>query len=145
MESGLFSMTLPSLGKIDFGATPSRTNKGITLRCSTPETRITEQGIGGAVNEFYERVIIEVAMRDPKAEGEYLGREPQELISIEKYLVDLIKTNRGALHDEGVQYMDVVNVEMFPEIEGSEENQQIWYHLNITVILCYWMRITAPM
>lgn len=137
-------MPVPILSKIDFGATPVRTTKGITLRCFTPETRITEQGLGGSTNEFYERVIIQVAMRDPKAEGEYLGREPAELIAIEKFLIDLIKTNRNALQDEGVQYMDVVSAEIFPSMEG-EENQQVWYHLNITVLLCYWMRITAPM
>lgn len=83
-------------------------------------------------------------MRDPHAEGEYLGREPQELIAIEKYLVDLIKTNRQALHPAGVQYMDVVSAEIFPSLEG-EEKQQVWYHLNIIVNLCYWMRITEPM
>lgn len=138
-------MPVPSLTKIDFGATPVRTTKGITLRCFTPETRITEQGLGGAVNEFYERVIIQVSMRDPKAEGEYLGREPDELIAIEKFLIDLIKTNRNALHDEGVQYMDVISAEIFPSLEGGEENAQIWYNLNLTVKLCYWMRITEPM
>lgn len=138
------NIAVPILSKIDFGATPVRTTKAITLRCFTPETRITEQSLGGAVNEFYERVIIQVAMRDPRAEGEALGREPAELIAIEKYLIDLIKTNRNALHDEGVQYMDVVSAEIFPSMEG-EENQQVWYHLNITVLLCYWMRITEPM
>lgn len=135
----------PILSKIDIGATPIRTTKGITLRCYTPETRVTEQGIGGAVNEFYERVVIQVAVRDPKAEGESLGREPQELITIEKYLIELIKTNREALHDDGVQYMDVMSAEIFPTIVGGEESQQVWYVLNLTVKLCYWMRITEPM
>lgn len=97
------------------------------------------------VNEFEERVVIQVAQRDAKAEGEMLGREPQDLISIEKYLIELIKTNRDALHDQGVQYMDVVSAEIFPTIVGGEENQQVWYVLNLTIKLCYWMRITEPM
>jgi hypothetical protein len=139
------ALTPPILSKIDFGATPVRTKKGITLRCFTPETRITEQGIGGMVNEFYERVIIQAAVRASKSEGERLGREPAELIAIEKYLVDFIKTNRNALHDDGVQYMDVINAETFPTIVGGEESQQVWYVLNLTIRLCYWMRITEPM
>lgn len=122
-----------------------RTKKGITLRCVTPETRTTEQGIGGFVNEFEERVIIQAAVRDSKAEGERLGREPADLIAIEKWLIDLIKTNRDALHDDGVQYMDVVSAETFPTIVGGEESQQVWYILNLTIKLCYWMRITEPM
>lgn len=135
----------PILSKIDFGATPMRTKKGITLRCITPDTRVTEQGISGSVHEFEERVIIQACIRDAKGEGERLGREPAELIAIEKYLIDLIKTNRDALHDDGVQYMDVVSAETFPTIVGGEENQQVWYVLNLTVRLCYWMRVTEPM
>ncbi len=138
--------SLPSSSTIDWGASLTRTNKNIILRCITPETRVTEQGIGGTTNEFEERVIIQAAVRTATAEGERLGREPAALIAIEKYLVDFIKTNRGALHDAGVQYLDVVSVETFPTIVGgSEENQQVWYMLHVTCRLCYWMRATEPM
>lgn len=135
---------VPILAEMDFGATPARTNKGITIRCFTPELRVEEQGMGN-VDKLDERVIIEVAMRAPPAEGERLGREPLRLIAIEKYLVELIKVNRTALHDQGVQYMDVVGAETFPTVEGGEEYQQVWYKLHLTVRLRYWMRVTEPM
>ena len=138
-------MSLPNKDKIAFGSTAVRTTKSIVLRCVSPETRVSEQDMGGFVNEFEERVVIQVAVRTSTAEGERLGREPASLTAIEKYLVDLIKTNRGALHGDGVQYLDVVSVETFPMLEGGEENQQAWYHCNITCKLCYWMRITEPM
>ena len=119
-------MSLPNKEKISFGSTPVRTTKSVVLRCVSPETRVTEQGISGSVTEFEERVIIQVAVRDAKAEGERLGREPASLIAIEKYLVDLIKTNCGALHEDGVQYLDVISAETFP----TTENDQVWYVLN---------------
>jgi hypothetical protein len=135
----------PILSKIDFGATPVRTVKGITLRCFSPDTKIEEQGSGNKVDKFTERVIIQAAVRAPKGEGERLGREPADLVAIEKYLVDLIKTNRNALHYAGVQYMDIVTSEIFPTIVGGEESGQVWYLLNLTVKLRYWMRVTEPM
>ena len=134
----------PVLTKIDVGATPVRTKKGITFRCIPRKTTAREQDHGGFINKFDEIVILEVAVRDAKAEGQRLGREPGVLVTIEKWLVDLIKTNRDALHDDGIQYIDVVSAETFPTIEGSEERQQVWYHLNLTIKLHYWMRITEP-
>lgn len=135
----------PLLPSIDFGATPARTNKGITLRCFSPEINVDGQGMTDTVDKFNERLIIEVAMRDARAEGVRLGREPAPLVAMEKYLVELIKVNRTALHDQGVQYMDVVSAETFPTLEGGEEMQQIWYKLHLTIRLHYWMRVTEPM
>jgi hypothetical protein len=134
-------MPLPVADKVDFGTTPQRTKKAITLRCSTPNTDVREQGLSGLTNKFEQRVIVDIYARDIKAEGIRQGREPADLVAIEKYLVDFLAINRLALKDEGIQYMQVVNSQTFAEIAGGEEKQQVWYHTRVTVILHYWMKV----
>lgn len=135
-------MPLPILSKIDFGANPSRTTKAITLRCNPPLTTAEEEDMSGNTTQFEERVLIDVAVRDIKAGGRRLGREPEDLVTIEKYLVDLLAINRLALRSQGIQYIDVLGTQTFSELEGGggEENQQLWFHVIITVRLHYWMR-----
>lgn len=135
-------MPPPNASKIDFGATPNRTKKGITLRCSSPVTEVEEEDITGLVFKFEQRVVIDVYVRDIKGEGKRLGREPDDLVAIEKYLVDFLAINRLALKDEGIQYMEVLNTQTLAEIPGGEENQQLWYHMIVTLVLHYWMRAT---
>lgn len=98
--------------------------------------------MSGNTTQFEERVLIDVAVRDIKAGGRRLGREPEDLVTIEKYLVDLLAINRLALRSQGIQYIDVLGTQTFSELEGGggEENQQLWFHVIITVRLHYWMR-----
>lgn len=134
--------TPPNAEAIDFGTTPVRTKKAITLKVSTPVTEVREQSLEGNTFKFTQQVVVDVYVRDAKAPGLRLGREPADLVKLEKYLVDYFAINRLAFRDQGVQYMEVVGTQTFPEIIGGEENRQVWYRLSVHCRAHYWLRAT---
>lgn len=130
----------PDVAQIDWGAVPPRTNKAITLRCSAPASDIKEQNLGGQVFKFTQKIFIDSYVRAIKSEGLRLGREPDRLVAMEKWLTEYLAVNRLSLQDEGIQYIELLSAQTTPEVVGGEENQQVWYHLQLMVALHYWLR-----
>lgn len=135
---------LPVVSDIDFGATPARTKKQITLRVKSLEANIKDAVYGGNTIKFTQPVHIEVFVRDAKAPGRRMGREPEALVAIEKYLTEFLALHRLALQDLlGIQYAEITATQTFSEIEGGDEDSQTpWYHLTAVVRLHYWMRFS---
>lgn len=133
---------LPPIDDIDFGADPTRTNKRITFKCSAPITDVKEQDLRGTVFKFTQRVSIDIYVRAIKSEGLRLGREPDDLTAIEKWVTEYLALNRLSLQDEGIQYVEILNAQTTPEVMGNEEIQQTWYHLSMICALHYWLKAT---
>jgi hypothetical protein len=135
-------VSLPDLSEIDWGSSPGRTNKRITFKCSAPITDVKEQDLRATSFKFTQRVSIDVYVRAIKSEGLRLGREPDDLVAIEKWVTEYLALNRLSLENEGIQYVEILNAQTTPEVMGNEEIQQVWYHLTMIVALHYWLKAT---
>jgi hypothetical protein len=132
---------LPPASEIDFGTTPGRTKKTITLRVKCLDAEIKDAVYGGNTIKFTQPLHIDVFVRDPTAPGRRQGREPEILVAIEKYLTEFLALHRLALQDLlGIQYAEITATQTFSEIEGGDEDSQTpWYHFTAVVRLHYWM------
>lgn len=121
-----------NISDIDFGATPDRTNKAITLKCTTLESEIRKESVGGHSYEFIVPVSIDVYQRM----REILGSrgEPHNLVEIEKSLVNHFAINRLSLRDDGVNNIKIRSVQTFLDAVHEE-----WYHLQMIVDMHYQM------
>lgn len=125
--------------KIDWGAHPSRTTKGITLNVYRIFSSIRDKNVGSSVYYFNVPLAIDVYARDIKAEG--LKNEPSpKLIEIENFLRELILTNRIALRNKGINNIMLENP-VYPEEPAPEgaEMQRVWYHLVMRCRVLYHM------
>lgn len=126
--------------EIDYGAVgPDRTNKIMTLRCIPLEQEIKDDG-QGATFDYTAPVRIEVYCRDIKASGK--RQEPQQLIRMEKKLMDFLNINKFALMDDGISHITVRNTRI-REVDKSEYELSNWYLLEITVDLQYRLKAVA--
>ena len=126
-------------GKIDWGAHPSRTTKGITINCYRIFSNIYDKDVGSHVYYFDVPVAIDIYLRDIKAEGQKNEPSPK-LVKIENYLRELILTNRMSLRSKGINNIMITNSQYpgEPAPEGAEQ-QKVWYHLVTEVRLRYHM------
>lgn len=133
---------LPLPEDIDFGTTPARTNKQITLRVRSLDAVVEDEVYGGNVLKVTQPVFIDVYVRDATARGRRQGREPEILVTIEKYLTEFMTLHRLALQEVlGIQYAEITATQTFSEIEaGQEETAAPWYHCVIKVTLHYWLK-----
>jgi hypothetical protein len=128
---------LPLKSSIDFGGSPDRTTKIITLKTYTIFSNIVNADIGGSFFSFDVPVAIDIFVRDTKASAE--RREPQSLVAIETYLRDFISTNRLGLRSKGINNMMVSTTDYIEEKPDNEQDV-VWYHLVVTVRIYYHMR-----
>jgi hypothetical protein len=103
---------------------------------------VEEASIDGNTFKFTNRFTIDVYIRAIKGEGQRQGREPPELIAMERWLVQYFAIHRLDFRSQGIQYMDVMNTQTLPERVGGEDAQQIWFHLRVNCAAYYWLRNT---
>jgi hypothetical protein len=127
---------LPLKASVDFGATPDRTSKGVTLTTYVIFSNIYNSDVGSRVFGFDIPVAIDIFVRDITAASKRI--EPPVLVAIETYLRDYITTNRLALRNKGINNMNVSSVEAIPE-PPSDENDVTWFHMVVTVRMYYHM------
>lgn len=120
---------------IDFGATPDRTNKSITLRCTTLKEEIKEMGVGAFIYTILVPVSIDIYQRRRVLPG--LREESQSLIDIEKSLVNFFAINRLSLQQYGINHAQVRSIQT--TLDDTEE----WYHTKVIVDTFYQMRATG--
>lgn len=128
---------LPVKSDIDFGASPDRTTKQVTLRTYTVFQNMVSADIGVNYFAFDVPVAIDVFVRDVKASAN--RREPTKLVAIETYLRDYISTNRLGLRNKGINNMNVRTADYIQEPPDDEEDV-VWYHLVVEVRMYYHMR-----
>lgn len=132
---------LPVATDIDWGTTPARTKKPVCIRVKSLEANIKDAVYGCNTIRFTQPVHVEVFVRDAKAPGLRMGREPEALVAIEKYLTEFLALHRLELQDVlGIQYAEIIATQTFSEIGGGSESQTPWYRLVAVVRLHYWMR-----
>lgn len=126
-----------AIDKVDWGAHPSRTTKGITIKCYRILSNIRARDISSHVYYFDVPVAIDVYVRDTKAEGQKNEPSPK-LIQIENYLRELLLTNRISLRSKGINNIMLTSMTHpeEPSPEGSEL-QRVWYHLVCEVRVQY--------
>ena len=125
-------LTIP-LTDIDFGAIPDRTNKNITIKCTTLQNSVRNNNTGNTF-DFEVPVSIDVYCRDSTATAQ--RREPEKLVELEKYLIEFISTNRLGLQSDGISHMVVKNSQIAP-VDDEESDLANWYKLTIMVSLHY--------
>lgn len=125
-------LTIP-LTDIDFGAIPDRTNKGITIKCTTMKHSLRNNQTGHTF-DFEVPVSIDVYCRDSRAVAE--RREPEKLVELEKYITEFISTNRFGLQSDGISHMVVRDTQIRP-VDEEEIGLANWFKLTIVVLLYY--------
>lgn len=124
---------------IDFGAIgPDRTNKIITCRCIPLDPEIKDDGTG-KVFDYSAPVRIEVYARDNKARPN--RREPQQLIKLEKDILEFLMLNRFGLQNEGISHITVQNSQI-REVDESEHGLSNWWKLTINVLMQYRLQVS---
>jgi hypothetical protein len=126
----------PDTTEIDWGGSPDRTVKPITIRTYTILSNILNADIGSNFFAFEVPVAIDVFVRDIKAMAE--RREPTKIVAIETYLRDFISTNRLALRDKGINHMHIGTVNFVDE-PADDEQDEVWYHLVVEVRMYFHM------
>lgn len=134
------SFPIPNVDDVDIGSVPSRSTKSITLKVSTPTTDVTEQSLDGGTFKFRKRFYVDVYVRSIKGAGQRIGREPPELVALEKWLVDYFAIHKLDFREHGIQYIEVIGTQTLPERVGGEEAQQIWFHLRLVCNAHFWLR-----
>lgn len=125
--------------RIDWGAHPSRTTKGITLNCYRIFGNIRNKDVSSHCYYFDVPLAIDVYLRDAKAEGSKDEPSPN-LIKIENYLREFILVNRMTLRSKGVNNIMLDNAVYPADRGGAESDQQkVWYHLVMQVRMVYHM------
>ena len=118
---------------IDWGAGPDRTNKIITINCISQEPNIKDDGTG-SVFDYSWPVTIEAFVRDTKARPN--KREPQQLIKLEKDIIQFLTLNKFGLQEDGISHIVVRNSQI-RAVDEEEMGLANWYKLTITVLLQY--------
>lgn len=121
---------------IDFGASPDRTNKAITLLVTRTIDHVTTKDIGSHMFGYEVPMSVDVWVRDTSAQAQ--RREPTRLVQIDTYLRDFISTNQIGLRSKGINYMEHEGSMIVPD-QPSDEKDTGWYHLVVGVRLYYTM------
>ena len=120
--------------EIEYGATPDRHISNILINCtSLSQDKIKDTGEGLAF-DYTAPVRIEVFVRDTKTTGE--RKEPQQLVRLQKELIEFLNLNKHSLMDEGISHMTIRNVIM-REIDKAEYGLNNWHKMEIIVELQY--------
>jgi hypothetical protein len=126
----------PDRTDIDFGTRPDRTTKSITMEVRE-RTDVEDENIGGSLQKYTSEVDVHIFVRDVKMRGN--KREPQELIDLEKYVIEYIALNRLNFIDRGIQNILITGVQSF--IDTEYVKQGVWYHTIVTLEVRYYMSI----
>ena len=131
--------TILNTQDIDWGAIgPDRTKKPITINCIPLDPEIKDDGTGN-VFDYSAPVRIEAYVRDNKARGE--RREPQQLVKLEKDILEFLMLNRFGLINEGISNITVQNSQI-REVDKSEFDLSNWFKLTINVSLQYRLKVS---
>lgn len=127
---------LPVKSDIDFGASPDRTSKSITISTYRIFSNVIDKDIGSYTYMFNIPIAIDIFVRDVTAQSE--RREPTKLTLIESYIRDFITGNRLGLRNKGINNMRLDNVE-YVEEPPDDEKGNVWFHLVVSVRIFYHM------
>lgn len=131
-----YLVNLPINSNIDFGTSPDRTNKSVTLNVYRIFSNVIDKDIGSYTYMFDVPVAIDVFVRDITAQAQ--RREPTALVAIEMFLRDFIANNRLGMRDKGINNMRLIGSEYIEE-PIDDGNDTVWYHLVVTVRIYYHM------
>jgi hypothetical protein len=66
-------------------------------------------------------------------------REATKLVQMEKYIIELLATNKHSLQDEGISHI-VVTGAISTEVDENDYGLNNWYVLRVNVLLVYRLR-----
>ena len=127
----------PDRDDIDFGATPARTTKAITMLVNE-STEVEEKTVGGMVQKSTATIDVHIYVRDPTMRGS--RREPQSLIDLEKYIIEYIALNRLNFVGQGISNVQIMGVRSFIDEQYSDFG--LWYHTVVTLEAHYYLAKT---
>lgn len=121
----------PAAAAIDFGASPKRTTKDVTLNCWRRSSIITDQAVGATSYKFNVLVAVDTYMRETASPG--LKDAPARLMAVESYLREFFALNRIGLWDKGIKSISLERIENPPDPSGY------WYRSLLSVRCVYSM------
>jgi hypothetical protein len=124
---------------IDWGGIPDRTNKTLTLRCITRPYEIHNDQTG-TVFDFQIPVVIEAYERDSAAVAN--RKEPQQLVKLEKQIMEFISLNKYGLQEDGISHMVVTGSQIRP-VDEDEMGLANWFKLTMNVQMTYRLQYTV--
>jgi len=128
------SYTILNTQDIDWGAKgPDRTNKTIVIDCISLDPDIKDDGTGNVFDYSYPVQIV-VYARDNNARRK--RREPQQIVKLEKDIIQFLSLNRFGLQSEGISHITIKDSQM-RAVGTDEYGLSNWYKLTITTLLQY--------
>lgn len=125
---------------IEYGATPDRYTKGMLLRCVQIRPEDVEQDGQGVTFDYMAPVTIQVFVKDGAARAK--RQEPQQLVKIEKKLIEFLNINKFSLIPDGISHMKVTRSSIIP-IDENEYGESNWFRLDVNIELQYRLKTQA--
>lgn len=127
----------PDRDDIDFGTDPARTTKSITMKI-TESTQVKDKNLGGMVQKYTSTIEVHIFVRDITMRG--IRTEPQDLIDLEKYVIEYIALNRLAFVSQGISNIQILAVDS--SIDETYAKQGVWYHTVVTLEAHYYLAVS---